>query len=112
MVALKCRVRLPLALFVRRLLSEFPLHPLQVLPTLWEHYLVQCVLWHRIHGRDLSHEELLSCFRIRQLFAKSGTYLLRSSVGRVIAGAVTTLSWQRKWFFLGGPWEVSTYGAT
>lgn len=33
-IALKCGVRLLLAPFVRRLLSKFPLHPLQVSPTL------------------------------------------------------------------------------
>lgn len=33
-VAPECRVRLSLAPFIRRLLSEFPLHPLQIVPTL------------------------------------------------------------------------------
>lgn len=33
-VVLECRVRLPLAPFLKRLLNEFPLHPLQVAPAL------------------------------------------------------------------------------
>lgn len=33
-IVLECGVRLPLAPFIRRLLNEFPLHPLQVMPAL------------------------------------------------------------------------------
>lgn len=50
LIAFECRVRLPLAPFIKRLLSEFPLHLFQLAPALWEHYISQCVLWHRIHG--------------------------------------------------------------
>lgn len=111
LVAFECEVRLSLALFIRRLLSEFPLHPLQLTPVLWEHCISQCIYWHRIHGQDLSYEELLRCIGIRQVIDKSGTYSPYSSVGRIIGGRAPTLSWQRQWFFLGGPWEISTYGA-
>lgn len=34
MVALECKVKLPFTPFVRQFLSELPLHPLQVSPTL------------------------------------------------------------------------------
>lgn len=104
-------MRLPLALFIRRLLSEFPLHLLQLAPALWEHCVSQCILWHRIHGQDLSREELLSCIEIRQITDKSGTYSPYSLASWIIGGRVPTLSWQRQWFFLGGPWEILTYGA-
>lgn len=43
-VALEYKVRLPIAPFIRKLLSEFPQHPLQVSPTLWEYCLALCVL--------------------------------------------------------------------
>lgn len=65
-IALECGVRLPLALFVRRVLNEFLLHPLQVALALLEQCLAICVLWHRLHGRDPSHEKLQSCFMVRQ----------------------------------------------
>lgn len=92
LIVFECGVRLSLALFVRRLLSEFPLHPLQITLALWEHCISQCVLWHRIHRGDPSCKELLSCVEIKQLTDKRGTYYPYSSTGRVIRGMVATLS--------------------
>lgn len=56
-VALECRVRLPLAPFVRRVLNEFL--------ALWEQCLTLCIFWHRMHGWDLNHKELQSYFGVR-----------------------------------------------
>lgn len=64
-VALECEVRLPLALFIRRLLNEFPLHPFQVALALWKQCLAICILWHRLRDQDPNYKELQSCFRVR-----------------------------------------------
>lgn len=70
-----------------------------------------CVLWHRLHNRDPSREELQSCFGMRQWSAKRGVYFPHSSVGRVIEGTTIMRNWMCKEFFLGGFWEVLTYEA-
>lgn len=66
MVALECRVRLPLAPFVRKVLNEFPLHLLQVSPSLWENCLTWCIIWHKCFGQDLTIGDLKCHFRLRQ----------------------------------------------
>lgn len=52
LIALECRVRLPLALYVRQLLSELSLHLLQVSPSLWENMIALYIMWHNVHGQD------------------------------------------------------------
>lgn len=110
MVTLECRVKLLLAPFVRRLLSELPLHPLQVSPSLWVHCLALCIMWHKLHGQEPTCEQLQCYFGVGQQSAKSGVYLPHDSVGKVIGGSTFVESWTSKWFYLEGPWEISTYG--
>lgn len=110
LVALKCGVRLLFASFMRRLLSELPSHPFQVLSSLWENSLALCMMWYRVHGRDPTFEELQCCFRMRCQTNRSGTYFPYSKGNIVIRKEICSKQWTSKWFFLGGPWEVSTYG--
>lgn len=51
LVMLEYRLRLPLAPYARWLLSELPLHPLQVSLSLWENMLALCIMWHKVYGR-------------------------------------------------------------
>lgn len=83
-VALECGVRLFLAPFIRRALSEIPLHPLQALPPLWENWLALCIMWHIHHNKDLSRIELKYYFGLKQHFDHSGVYFTTSSQGRVM----------------------------
>lgn len=110
-VALECGVRLPLAPFIGRLLSDFSLHPLLVSPTLWEQCLALCVLWHKLHSRDPSCKELQSYFGVRQRSAKSSVYFPHNSVGQMIKGTTIIRNWTHMRFFLGASWELLTYGA-
>lgn len=47
---------------------------------------------------------------MRQQSSRSGTYFPYSSVGRVVISVTTEQNWSYRWFFLGGAWEISTYG--
>lgn len=58
MIAFECGVRLPLVPFVRQLLGELPLYPLQVSLILWENLLPLCILWHKTHEWDPSVAKL------------------------------------------------------
>lgn len=73
-MAFECKVRLPLALFVRRFLSQLPLHPFQVSLDVEENCLALYITWHKAYGQDPIMEELQACFRIKSPNNKSITY--------------------------------------
>lgn len=112
LITLEYKVRLPLALFVRRLLSELPLHPFQVSSSLWENSLAPYIMRHRVHSRDLTFEELQCYFEVKCQTIKSGTYFPYSTKGKVMRKEIHAERLISRWFFLRGPWEISIYGAT
>lgn len=58
MATLECGVRLSLAPLLWQLLSNIPLHPIQMSLALWKNLLALIIMWHRAHARSLSLEEL------------------------------------------------------
>lgn len=106
--AVECGVRLPLTPLLRQLLSDIPLHPMQVSPTLWENLLALIIMWHTAHAQNPSLEELQACFRLRSPHKMSGSYYPYNTGGRLLRKEYKTKSWASRWFFLGGAWKAPT----
>lgn len=98
---LECGVQLPLALLLQQLLTDIPLHPMQVLLALWENLLTLIIMWRGAHARAPSLEKLQACFRLRLPCQNSGFYYPYSIGGRLLKKEYKKKSWASRWFFLG-----------
>ncbi|KAI5349445.1 PREDICTED: CISIN_1g0418261mg [Prunus dulcis] len=102
----KQRVRLPLLSFLQKWMARLGVVLQQTNPNVYRTMISVQALGRRVHGSELTINQMLHCFLLKRSPHQIGFCYLQSAVGKMIeSNPSSQKTWKPHWFYVVGAWK-------